>query len=117
MASGAFDFEQSQRLRVSFDTNVAASLSPGDITVQNLTNPGATITASSVSYDAATNTATFAFNPPILPDGDYRVTLPAAAVSDALGNSPVSDYSLDFFALAGDANGLRTRSKKIALIA
>jgi hypothetical protein len=39
-----------------------------------------------------------------LPNGNYRLTIPAAAVADAAGNVLGHDLTLDFFVLAGDAN-------------
>lgn len=65
-----------------------------------------------LSYDAATNTATFTFaaNVP-LPDGNYRATLSSASVSngvgiplDGSGTGAGGDYTFNFFSLAGDAN-------------
>jgi hypothetical protein len=40
----------------------------------------------------------------VLPDGNYRATLPAGSVADAAGNPLAADDTLDFFVLAGDAN-------------
>jgi O-glycosyl hydrolase len=105
VASGvAFEFEQSQQVRISFDENVGASLTASDLQIQNLTNPSANISVAAVSYDAVTNLAAFSFSPAVLPDGRYRATLPAANVMDAAGNPLISSVSYDFFALTGDAN-------------
>ena len=40
----------------------------------------------------------------VLPDGNYRATLPAGSISDLAGNPMTADYTFDFFVLAGDAN-------------
>jgi hypothetical protein len=61
------------------------------------------VIVSSVSYDTATNTATFALNN-IVPDGRYRATLGGSGVADAAGNTLTTDATLDFAFLAGDAN-------------
>ena len=57
------------------------------------------------SYDFDTNIATLT-SPTGLPlaDGNYRVTLDNAAVSDNTGNLLLPDAPLDFFVLAGVAN-------------
>jgi titin len=96
------------RQRYAFTENVAQSLEPADLVLQNLTT-GQTIAASNVAltYDAATNTATFAFpgyTGGVLPDGRYRATLLAAGVTDAAGNALAADHVSEFFVLAGDAN-------------
>ena len=39
-----------------------------------------------------------------LPNGNYRLTVPAGAVVDSQGAANVSAFTFDFFALAGDAN-------------
>jgi hypothetical protein len=82
-----------------------ASLAAGDLTLINLTTGQAIdcATASTVSYDATTHTATWQF-PGLLADADYRATLKSLSV-DVATDSPLSgDYSFDFFARAGDAN-------------
>ena len=65
--------------------------------------------AMSLAYDPATLTGTWTF-PGLtstggrLPDGNYRATLPAGSVNDAAGNPLATDYTFEFFVLAGDAN-------------
>src|SRR5205823_5737642 len=49
-----------------------------------------------------------AFNPTVMPDGNYHVSLPAANVTDAAGNPLAGDFSYGFFVLTGDANHDRT---------
>jgi Dockerin type I domain len=39
-----------------------------------------------------------------LPDGNYRLVLPAGSVADAAGRTMGHDYVLNFFVLAGDVN-------------
>lgn len=87
---------------ITFDGDVSASLTPASLVVQNLTT-GAMVAAANVTYNHASNTATFSFAGP-LPDGDYRATLPASGVTDSAGGHLVADYVLNFFVLAGDAN-------------
>jgi hypothetical protein len=90
------------RISIPFSEPVGSSLSLSDITVQNLTT-ATTVNPVSLSYDAATNTATFFFAG-LLPDGNYRATIAAANVTDLAGNPMSSDFSFDFFVLAGDAD-------------
>src|SRR5205085_9897390 len=71
----------------------------------NLDSASGSIPAlSSVQYDPITHTVTFNLATPI-PDGDFRATL--AGVHDLANNSLSGDGSLDFYFLAGDANGDR----------
>jgi hypothetical protein len=90
VTSVVFDAAGAQDLRFGFSENVSASLSVGDLTLDNLTT-GTSIdpAAMSLAYDAGTNSATFAF-PGLpggaLPDGSYRATLSGAGVTDPAGN-------------------------------
>jgi hypothetical protein len=43
-----------------------------------------------------------------LPDGNYKATLLAGSVADGAGNTMAANFTLDFFALLGDANHDRT---------
>ncbi|HWP40551.1 MAG TPA: dockerin type I domain-containing protein, partial [Tepidisphaeraceae bacterium] len=71
--------------------------------VSELGGSGGAYGATSYSYNAATNTATFTLPTP-LPDGNYRARLAAAAVRDPAGNPLATDALVDFFVLGGDAN-------------
>jgi ELWxxDGT repeat protein len=58
----------------------------------------------SVSLDADTGVLTVTTAAGIsLPDGNYRMTLAAGAVTDKAGNPLAGGYTVDFFLLAGDA--------------
>jgi hypothetical protein len=103
---GAFDYRVAPHaVTVQFNESVGASLVKSDFTLTNLTTainvPQAQL---SYAYNAANNTATLTYTAGILPDGNYRLLLPAANVADAAGNAMASPYTLDFFVLAGDAN-------------
>jgi hypothetical protein len=109
-----FAFETSpQRISVQFSENVAASLNAASLTLFNVTTqqaiPGADL---SISYDPATNTATFSYAPGngALPDGDYLATLNAAGVTDVQGNPLEPTAPLSFHVFAADANRDRTVS-------
>jgi hypothetical protein len=95
-------------LRVVFDEDVVASLTASDLQLMSLATgqpvPQANI---ALNYVAATHVATFTFPGYVnglLPDGDYRATVPAGAVADASGNSLAGPFTYDFFVFAGDAN-------------
>jgi probable HAF family extracellular repeat protein len=90
------------RITIPFSEPVAPSLSLPDITVQNMTT-ATTVNPLSMSYDVATNTATFSFAG-VLPDGNYRASIAAANVTDLDGNPLVAHFAFDFFVLAGDAD-------------
>jgi hypothetical protein len=109
VVSAKFDLNASQQqIAVKFDQNLQLSVGVSDLILQDLTR-GTTIPTSSLylNYDAPTNVAAFQFSGfprGILPDGNYRATLPAGSVNDSLGNGLAADVTFDFFVLAGDAN-------------
>jgi len=81
---------------------VGASLSPSDFTVTDLaTNQNVPF---SLSYNGATGVALLGVIGSPLPDGNYRLRVIAAGISDAAGNPMAADSTFDFFVLAGDAN-------------
>lgn len=106
--AAAFDVDATrQTLRISFSEDVSGVLRASTLRLANLTT-GTFAPAGSIrlAYDATLNIAAFdfpGFAAGILPDGDYRVTLPADAVVDAGGNPLPGDFNFDFFFLQGDA--------------
>jgi hypothetical protein len=97
-----------QTVRASFSEDVSSGVRPSSITLTNLTT-NQTIDAANVAvnYDASTNTASFTFPgfaSGVLPDGDYRMTIPVGGVSDLYGNATTVAHELAFFFLQGDAN-------------
>jgi type VI secretion system secreted protein Hcp len=108
----AIRYENSRRQQVvtTFSENVSQGLGVSDVQVKNL-DTGLLLPAGDVAraYDFTTNTATWTFpnHPAGLPDGNWSFTLLAAGVSDAAGNNLAASASVDFFTLAGDANGDR----------
>jgi len=109
-AAFIFDaFPTRQTITLTFSANVGQSLQEQDITLQNLTT--ASIVQENVfgiSFDESTNVASIKFDGSLpfhaLPDGNYRLTLPAGSVQDAAGNVLETTFTFDFFVLAGDAN-------------
>lgn len=96
-----------QRLEYQFSADVSASLSNADILLENLTTlMTIPMSAISVAYAVATNTATFTFSFPAtwLPDGRYKATLLAAGITDPGGAPLPSDHVSNFYFLQGDAN-------------
>jgi hypothetical protein len=74
------------------NTTTDQTISPGDIAlVYNMPTNTATLTFPNFTYGA-------------LPDGDYRLSLTASAVTDLFGNGLPGDFTYDFFVLAGDAD-------------
>ena len=103
VSASAFAFATSpHKLRFTFSENVGASLQPTDLVVRD-TVTQAQIIVTGVSFDVATNTATFTLNN-VVPDGTYRATLDGAGVTDPGGNPLGADHTYDFFFLQGDAN-------------
>jgi hypothetical protein len=89
-------------LRYTFNEDVQASLSTGDVAVRTV--PGdAAVALANLTYDATANTAVLTFSG-VLPNGNYRATLTGAGVQDRAGNALAADNVLDFYYLAGDIN-------------
>jgi hypothetical protein len=122
--SANFDFATTHAVSIAFSENVSATLTTADVQVVNLTTNTTIATAAmALAYNAITNTATVTFpgittngHAGILPDGNYRVTLLAAGITngngvalDGDGNGTGGDnFTFDFFVWAGDANHDRT---------
>jgi hypothetical protein len=98
-------------IKFNFNNAISASsLAVGDVSVRTVLPDGSlggTIGVSAVTYDPSTKSASFTI-PIATADGNYRATLLAGSVLDTYGVSPASDYSFDFFILAGDADHNRT---------
>jgi hypothetical protein len=86
-------------LSFTFDQDVSHSLVPQSLIV----SPG-NFTATSVSWDASSKTATFLLPTGSLLDGDYTATLTGTATTNAAGDSVTSDTMLSFWILHADAN-------------
>jgi hypothetical protein len=106
IVTSSFGFDTApQRVIVGFNHDVSASLGSDDLLVQNLTT-NQTISSNdfSLAYDTSTNQAAFNYTAGLLPDGNYRATLLAAGIATPQGAPLTSDFTLDFFVLAGDAD-------------
>lgn len=109
--AGAFAALPSHRLSFQFDQNVGASLTTGDLTLQNFTT-GTPVTPATmaIAYDSASNQATVTFpglSSGRLADGSYRLTLAANALADPAGNPLAAAYQFDFtVATDTDSDGI-----------
>jgi hypothetical protein len=107
--SANFDPTTAPRLVFAFTQNVQASLGTNDLLIRNLDTgllvDPATFT---LNYNTTDNSATFTHGAGPLADGNYRVTLDGAGVSNAAGLAIGAATTFDFFAFAGDANRDRT---------
>jgi hypothetical protein len=105
IVSSAFAPEQAHHFTVTFNEPInPLSLSLAKVTATRVGQMTG-INPTSVTWSADHTVATFTF--PTLPDGNYRFTLGASAVTDQAGNQLASDGVLegpDVFILAGDAN-------------
>jgi hypothetical protein len=100
----ASDFDFHNHLTFKFNEDVSASLDIGDLVVQALpAGSGQAIEPLSVSWDPASNTATFTFASDFV-DGNYRATIAAGGVVDAANLQPSFDWNYDFWVLPGDLN-------------
>jgi uncharacterized delta-60 repeat protein len=108
VVSAAFRYDRAQpSVDVTFSENVLGGVDLGDLRVTDLGTgqllpAGAFFLNTSGGLLAATSASWVAS--PRLPDGNYRAKLPAGSIVDPSGNALLSDYTLDFFVLAGDAN-------------
>jgi hypothetical protein len=80
------------------------------VRIQTLTPNGTQLTIAAIAPSGDRNSIQVIPNRKILPDGDYRLTIPQLEYGDLLGNPMQSDVSFDFFALKGDVNHDRTVS-------
>ncbi len=112
VSAASFLFDATpHRLQFTFNDDVSGSLGTDDILLENLTT-STTIPSSdlSLSYDAATNTATFSYTgnasgiSGVLPDGNYRATLLASGITNPSGTPLAANHIFNFFFLNGDAN-------------
>ena len=90
---------------VSFtmDQDVAGSIDNSDVTIKNVAD-NTTYPIGSTFYDSTTHRIGYGVASKVLPDGNYRATLLAGSLRDNSANPNAFDTTLDFFALAGDAN-------------
>ena len=98
----------SQTVTARFTEDVSSSLTPASLRVIN-TSLQQVVVPTGVSYDAATNTATFALPQP-LSGGFYWATLLSSQISNALGvpfvnPNGTNNYMITFTYLGGDLNG------------
>jgi hypothetical protein len=117
VAAAVFDSDGgTHSLTVTFSENVGASLSLNAVTVTNtLTDQTIDRAAMVLTYDPTTFKAVITFPGlagGILPDGDYRLTIAAANVTDFAGNpldgqafgTGGGDFDFGFYQLLGDLN-------------
>jgi hypothetical protein len=91
------------KLSFTFSEDVSASLSTSSLSVVSVPD-NAPINVTAMSYNSATNTATFTLATP-LADGNYLATLTGPGTTDAVGNSLTGgSVQLPFFILPGDVN-------------
>ncbi len=102
MLTQTFLSETRHALRVAFSESVRTSIGSGDVTVTRV-GDGAVYAPTSVEYDRQSHVATFVIATP-LPDGRYRATINAGAVTDVAGNLLPATSPYEFSFLAGDAN-------------
>jgi hypothetical protein len=103
--AAGYAFERDPRALLDFTADVSASLTADVIQLVNLTT-GATIPAAAlaVAHDTWHDAASIRYaDGTALPDGRYRLTIPAGAITSATHQPLADDLVVDFFVLAGDA--------------
>ena len=99
----AYDRDVTQNITFTFSDPIATQLIGAEVTVVNLTTPGA-VPASSLTYAGAVATKDYAT---FFADGRYKVSVVANAVTDAAGNNSAA-ATYNFSQLAGDADNSGT---------
>src|SRR5262249_49431899 len=98
---GQFHYEVNPNtLTFRFNEDVSDSLTIYDLIVSR--RGGSPILPVSLSYDAFTDTATWALASPVA-DGNYTASFVSGGVTDSFGNA-LSSSPFNFFSMAGDAN-------------
>ena len=91
---------------LEFDASIGATLTPAELTVQNLDTSAIVPVAAIVvtpADDGRTQRITFpGAGGGVLESGNYRLSFPMAAVADAAGNPLAVDYALEFAIVNGD---------------
>jgi hypothetical protein len=87
-----------------FSENVGASVTLADVGLRNLTTfTDVTSGSLTLRYDYTANTLTIGLaSGVVLPDGDYRMTLRAAGITDGGGRALDAGVELNFHILTGD---------------
>jgi hypothetical protein len=99
------------QLRIRFDESVQATLATSDLSLLD-TNTGRPVSTSALAlaYDATSNTARIGFPglpAALLPVGNYRLTIPVAAIADPAGNRMRTDFVYTFqVVLDSDGDGM-----------
>jgi hypothetical protein len=104
--STAYDREVTQALTVTLDDALAGRLATSSFTLENLTT--STVVANTTIVVSAGSTVATLDRNDLLPNGNYRLTLPAANLTDVAGNPLAGSVVFDFRQLAGDADNSGT---------
>jgi hypothetical protein len=94
-----FDRGPPQRVRFSFNQDVAGSIGSNDFSVTGPSGPA----PFDLTYDSITNTATLGLTGG-LPNGNYTARAIAAGLTNGAGTPMAADSVLSFFVLGGDIN-------------
>ena len=103
VSSTTYDREVTQSLAVTLDDALADRLATSSFTLENLTT--STVVANTMVAVSGGGTVATLDRDNLLPDGNYRLTLPAANLTDIAGNLLAGPVVFEFRQLAGDANG------------
>ena len=112
LTGGSYLFDADEPyVRIQGSERLFAGANLGNLTLRNLTTGGnhdgaITAIAGPAGDQNAIEVRYFAGGQ--LPNGNYRLTVPAGAVVDSQGAANTSAFSYEFFILAGDANRDRT---------
>jgi uncharacterized delta-60 repeat protein len=93
-------------LRLTFSEDIAGTVESTDFVLINPATGQPVGGSLTVSYDSTSRQVevTYTQQPGALPDGNYRLLLPAGAVGDAALTPTVEDFTFDFYVLGGDIN-------------
>jgi hypothetical protein len=107
---GMYRYDVDPAIELDLNADVSGTASNTDFVLRN-TRTNQTIASADLrlNFDTWRDTIDVAYAPggqapAALPDGSYRLTLPAGTVSSARGVTLATDLTIDFSVLAGDAN-------------
>ena len=115
--SAGYRYDSGRAVDVDFNADVSGTLSAQDLILRNVhTGQPIPPAALSLSYDHWRNIASIQYSPSgtatTLPDGDWRLIIPAGSLTSASGVALAADVAVDYFVLSGDAN--RDRAVNLA---
>ncbi|MBC8106683.1 MAG: hypothetical protein H7Z14_08855, partial [Anaerolineae bacterium] len=107
LSTPGFDRERDQAVKIQFNRPIMG-IDVADVIVEDLTTnttlPASAFTIDVIPANTQPWTYRWKYTAGRMPDGFYKATLPAGAVTDFAGNPTTSDIVINFRVFAGDAD-------------